>query len=139
MDLDLGLAFACVDRMLGGPGRIPSERREPTSIEGQLIGRIIDDIVPALNEGWQHLQAMGAQVTETALGPALLRVAAPSHVVAVLTYEVRVAGQTAPLTICYPNVALEPILPRLPIISLGELPTQTPVQTLQLWELSHAA
>ena len=113
VDLDLGLAYACVDRMLGGPGRIPSERREPTTIEGQLIGQIIDDIVPALNEGWQHLQAMEARVTETALGPALLRVAAPSHVVAVLTYEVRVAGQTAPLTICYPNAALEPILPRL--------------------------
>ena len=34
---------------------------------------------------------------------------------------------------------VEPVLPRLPIISLGELPTQTPVQTLRLWELNHAA
>ena len=31
---------------------------------------------------------------------------------------------------------VEPILPRLPIISLGELPTQTPIQTLRMWELS---
>lgn len=30
---------------------------------------------------------------------------------------------------------VEPILPRLPIISLGELPTQTPIQTLRMWEL----
>jgi len=34
---------------------------------------------------------------------------------------------------------VEPILPRLPVISLGELPTQTPLQTLRLWELNHAA
>ena len=30
---------------------------------------------------------------------------------------------------------VEPILPRLPVISLGELPTQTPIQTLRMWEL----
>ncbi len=30
-----------------------------------------------------------------------------------LTYEVRFAGQTAPLTLCYPHATLEPLLPRL--------------------------
>jgi flagellar biosynthesis protein FlhA len=34
---------------------------------------------------------------------------------------------------------VEPILPRLPVISLAELPTQAPIQTLRQWELSHAA
>jgi flagellar biosynthesis protein FlhA len=34
---------------------------------------------------------------------------------------------------------VEPILPRLPVISLGELPTQTPIQNLSTWELPHAA
>ena len=34
---------------------------------------------------------------------------------------------------------VEPILPRLPIVSLGELPAQTPVQSLATWELSRAA
>lgn len=113
LDLDLGLAFACIDRLLGGAGRIPSERREPTAIETELIGRLVTDVIPAIGEGWAHLEPVEAHVTETALRPALLRVAAPSHVVAVLTYEVRFAGQTAPLTLCYPHAALEPLLPRL--------------------------
>jgi flagellar biosynthesis protein FlhA len=34
---------------------------------------------------------------------------------------------------------VEPILPRLPVISLAELPTQTPIQTIRLWELADAA
>jgi flagellar motor switch protein FliM len=113
LDLDLGLAFACIDRLLGGAGRIPSERREPTAIETELIGRLTAEIIPAIGEGWAHLEPVDAGVTETALRPALLRVAAPSHVVAVLTYEVRFAGQTAPLTLCYPHATLEPLLPRL--------------------------
>ena len=30
---------------------------------------------------------------------------------------------------------IEPVVPRLPVISLSELPTQTPVQSLAVWEL----
>jgi flagellar motor switch protein FliM len=112
-DLDLGFAFAAVDRLLGGPGRIPQDRNDPTPIEGDLIGRVVSHLPHALNEGWAHLQALDVSVTETALTPILLRLAAPTEVVAVLTYEVRFAGQTAPMTICYPYASLEPLLPRL--------------------------
>ena len=34
---------------------------------------------------------------------------------------------------------VEPIMPRLPIISLGELPAQTPIHSLATWELPRAA
>ena len=33
---------------------------------------------------------------------------------------------------------VEPILPRLPVISLGELPAQTPIQNISTWELTRA-
>ena len=34
---------------------------------------------------------------------------------------------------------VEPIMPRLPVISLGELPAQTPIHSLATWELPRAA
>jgi flagellar motor switch protein FliM len=113
VDIDMGFAQAAVDRLLGGPGRIPSERHEPTPIEADLIARIVSHLPPALNEGWSHLQTLDVSVTESALTPILLRIAAPAEVVAVMTYEVRFAGQTAPMTICYPYASIEPLLPRL--------------------------
>ncbi len=113
VDVDLGFAQASVDRLLGGPGRIPSERNEPTPIEADLIARVVGHLPHALNEGWSHLQALDVSITESALTPILLRIASPGEVVAVLTYEVRFAGQTAPMTICYPYATLEPLLPRL--------------------------
>jgi flagellar biosynthesis protein FlhA len=34
---------------------------------------------------------------------------------------------------------IEPVMPALPVISLGELPPQTPIHSLATWELRHAA
>jgi flagellar biosynthesis protein FlhA len=34
---------------------------------------------------------------------------------------------------------VEPVLPKLPVLSLGELPTQAPILSLATWELSRAA
>jgi flagellar motor switch protein FliM len=113
IDMDLGFALAAVDRLLGGPGRVRPERVEPTPIEADLIARVVGHLPHALNEGWSHLQTLDVSVTESALTPILLRIAAPAEVVAVMTYEVRFAGQTAPMTICYPYATLEPLLPRL--------------------------
>ncbi len=113
VDLDLGFAFAAIDRLLGGPGLPPALRREPTAIEDALIDRLVEDIVPAIGEGWSHLAALNVRVVEKALRPDLLRVAAPSAATAVLTFEVRLAGRSAPLSICYPHDSLAPILARL--------------------------
>ena len=50
-DVDLGFAFAAVDRLLGGPGRIPSERNEPTPIEANLIARVVAAAAPRPERG----------------------------------------------------------------------------------------
>lgn len=58
--------------------------------------------------------------------------------------ETRTEGQYLPL-ITPPALRvglrrlIEPVLPRLPIVSLSELPTQTPIQSIRTWEMSHAA
>ncbi len=58
--------------------------------------------------------------------------------------ETRAEGQFLPL-ITPPALRvglrrlIEPVLPRLPIVSLSELPTQTPIQSIRTWEIAHAA
>ena len=113
VDFDLGLAFAAVDRMLGGAGNVPAVRRDPTGIENELIVRMAEDIIAAIGDGWSHLQPLDLGIEQTALRPSLLRVAAPTHVMAVLTYEVRIGACAAPVRIAYPYSTLESLIPRL--------------------------
>ncbi|MFB3908845.1 MAG: flagellar biosynthesis protein FlhA [Candidatus Eisenbacteria bacterium] len=61
-----------------------------------------------------------------------------------ITNEQKRDGQVPPL-VTPPSLRvgirklIEPTLPRLPVISLAELPPQTPIQTVRIWELPHAA
>jgi flagellar motor switch protein FliM len=124
LDLDLALAKAWIDRQLGGPGLLPAEREEPTAIEGALILRLLDDLLEALSEAWSNVAEISPRVDgDIALTPAMLRIAAPSDVVAVLSFEVRYdvgrsgdsigIPQSAPMSMCIPHSTLEPVLPRL--------------------------
>ena len=124
LDLDLALAKAWIDRQLGGPGMIPVEREDPTPIEGALILRLLDDILEALAEAWSNVAEISPRVDgDILLTPAMLKIAPPTDVVAVISFEVRYdvgrsaesigIPQTAPMSICIPHSTLEPVLPRL--------------------------
>ncbi len=113
MEVDLRFALAGIERLLGGHGAIATERREPTAIEAALIAQLSGELIPPIADAWSHLTAFPLDAIETALSPVLLRVAAPSEVVAVLTFEVRFSGSTATLALTYPHASLEPMLPRL--------------------------
>jgi flagellar biosynthesis protein FlhA len=74
--------------------------------------------------------------------PALLTQALRS--LADLARRVEREGQLPPL-VTPPGLRVgirrlvEPVLPRLPIIALNELPPTTPIENIDTWELSHAA
>lgn len=125
LDVDLLLSLSWIDRMLGGDGTMAKESDSrshvPTNIEAGLFLKIIDEMVPAVTEGWSTIEAVSPKVGEPALGPSLLRIAAPSDVVAVMTFEVRyevksaqaTSMQASSMSICLPYATLEPVLPRL--------------------------
>jgi flagellar motor switch protein FliM len=115
MDLPLELCLAAVERQIGGAGQKSPARREPTSVEAELIRRLVEDLVPALNEAWSQLAKVDAKVVEMALTPALLRVAAPSAATAVVRFDIEVGGKNYRVNLAYPAEAIAPIAGRLSV------------------------
>jgi flagellar motor switch protein FliM len=125
LDIDLALILAFVDRLLGGKGTLPTEKRDPTKIEEPLILRFIDEIVDALREAWSPVTDFTPFVPEEPrlnLAGLRERIASDPDVMAQFTFEVRyeveLGGaapipQTAPVTLCIPYAMLEPVLPLL--------------------------
>ena len=115
-----------IAQMLGGPQR---------AVHAITLG-------PRLEVALMHLFSPRAREGGPVMEPDdLTRALQSLHQIAEETQE---GGQLPPL-VTPPALRvgvrrlIEPVLPRLPVISLSELPTQTPLHTLRTWELSHAA
>lgn len=119
----LDLAFALVDRLLGGPGRMPSRLpdRELTDIELALLRHVVGDIARSLVEPWSRLVAIEPKVADLVFGPQVMHPVPPSEFVLTAWYEVRFNEQTGGLSLCFPLTLLEDVLPKLTGQSLFEM------------------
>ncbi len=106
-------------------------------------------VIPALTVG-PRLEAALMQLFSPRANVEGSRTLEPDELTAILrslndlVSRMKSEGEVAPL-ITPPSLRVgirrlvEPVVPQLPIVSLSELPTQTPIQSLGTWELDHAA
>ncbi len=118
----LDVAFGVIDRLLGGRGLLAKRtlNRDLTDIESALVRGLGVDIARSLVEPWARVAELAPDVTELALGPQIMHAIPPSEFVITAWYEVRFAGQTGGISLCFPLSVLEQILPKLTGQSLFE-------------------
>jgi len=103
-----------VDRMLGGNGASEEKARELTDVEKALAKKIISIIVGALSEAWSGIVPVESKVVGLDDNYQAIQIASPGEIVALLTFEVQIAGKNFGLTsLCFPYPVLETVLSRL--------------------------
>jgi len=101
---------AMVDRLFGGEGELPSRIRELTLIEQAVLGRIMRQQVTDLGEAWGEIQALNLQIKNIERNPQMMQVLSPTEIVLLVTFEIKLEGTVGLMSICYPLMALEPVL-----------------------------
>lgn len=103
-----------IDRMLGGIGVSESRPRELTDIEESLIRRVIDKTIRALEEAWNNVMPLEASLVGMEDNYILIQVATPGEIVALITFEVQLAGRDSGLmSLCLPYPVLESVIGQL--------------------------
>lgn len=122
----LGISFevlSCiVDRMLGGVGLSENKQRELTDIEESLAKKLIERTVKTLEGAWSNIIHVQSEVVGLDSSYESIQVATPGEIVALITFEVQIAGKYFGLiSLCFPYPVLETVL--------GHLSTQHIFQT----------
>lgn len=109
------LAFALVDRMFGGPGRMPEAAagREFSALEQQTLKRVGARVLADLAEAWTPIQRVECALARVEANPAYLAITAPTEVVIALELACDLGGGAAPLVLAVPYATLEPLRDRL--------------------------
>jgi flagellar motor switch protein FliM len=113
LDLHADFLLLAIERLLGGGGHAPPRVREFTEIERVLVARIAAGAMDDLHQAWQHVGGFDFRVDRTETNPQFLQLTAPSEVVIVVSFDVRMGEVAGPMTLVYPHILLEPVISKL--------------------------
>lgn len=113
VDFNPTLTFAFIDRMFGGNGKILETERELTGIERSVMSRLATKLYRDLERSWENIVKIEIEQKSFETNPQFIQIVPPGETVVVVSFQIKLFQSTGLLTVCYPYVALEPIITKL--------------------------
>jgi flagellar motor switch protein FliM len=113
LELDLAVAQAIVDRLLGGSGTPGPRTSDLSEIELGLMKSVGNFFATSLREAWAHVVPLNPTVNEPVFSPEFVQLTLPSEATAKLVFEVNLFQTSGSLSICIPHPVLQPVMDRL--------------------------
>ena len=113
LQFPLPITFAAVDRLLGGTGDAASPKRPLTEIEQNLMRSVVDRALRELEYAYETLVRVEAEIVQQEFNPQFAQIAAPSDMVLVVSFEMRIGEKRGNATICVPFTTMAPVLESL--------------------------
>jgi len=107
------LAFAILDRVLGGPGQAKGKPRELTDIEQRLMQDLAGRVLDILARSWADVIAFSTRLENIVASAQFAQVTAETETVAAVSLQVALGDVDGNVTLCLPYPVLQPVLPRL--------------------------
>jgi flagellar motor switch protein FliM len=107
LEVNPAVAFAIVDRLLGGTGEPGEIKRSLSEIEQNMIDLVVKLLLENLTETWRSIVDVEFHIQSRETRPQMLKVAAPNEVVILCGFEMKVAGATGRINLCVPASIVE--------------------------------
>ncbi|PWK12703.1 flagellar motor switch protein FliM [Tumebacillus permanentifrigoris] len=113
MEVHPNIAYAMLDRLLGGAGLGTDVLRDLTEIEMTIMERVFGRALDNFEEAWKGVAELVTELDHLEVNPQFLQLVSPNETVAVVSLSTKIGEITGMINICMPHVVLEPIVPQL--------------------------
>jgi flagellar motor switch protein FliM len=107
IELNPAVAFAMIDRILGGSGESGAPQRALTEIEQNVVDAVIKLILDHLTETWRPVIDIRFHIHARETRPQMLQVASWNEVVVLLAFDLKVGETRGLLNLCVPASVIE--------------------------------
>jgi flagellar motor switch protein FliM len=107
MEITPPIAFAMVDRMLGGGGRTTAPNRALTDIEQNVVDSVVKLLLEALTESWRPIVDLAFGIRGRETRPQMLQVAAPNETVLMIVFDFKIGETRGFANLCLPATIVE--------------------------------
>jgi flagellar motor switch protein FliM len=112
-EIEPTVAFALVDRILGGKGGPIEKVRDFTEIELAIIERIVIQMLNLMREPWEHVIEIKPMLERIETNAQFAQIISPNEMIALVTLRARVGDVEGMVNICIPHLVVEPIMSKL--------------------------
>ncbi|MCX7922383.1 MAG: flagellar motor switch protein FliM [Clostridia bacterium] len=113
VEISPSIAYALIDRILGGKGSAIEKIRGFSEIELAIVERIIIQILNLMREPWENVIAIRPRLEKIETNAQFAQIISPNEMVALVTLSVKVGEVEGMVNICIPHMVVEPIMPKL--------------------------
>lgn len=107
------IAFAIVDRLLGGQGEMYEVDRDYTDIEVALLQKIIKDMSFLLKDAWSNVYQIEPNFLRLESNSRQSQLVSPNETVVIVVLKVKIKDVDGDVSFCMPYEILEPVLEHL--------------------------
>lgn len=112
-EVNTEIAFAYIDRVLGGTGENSIKVRVLTDIEEAVIKRFIETAVGHLKDAWANVTEFFPGIETMESNPQFAQIVPPNDMVVIITVQLKLGEVEGMMNICIPYLVLEPIMGKL--------------------------
>jgi flagellar motor switch protein FliM len=110
LQLPLSISYTAVDLLLGGPGKNSDLSRPLSDIENALLRELLERILAELKYAFESVVSIDPEIVQVESNPQFAQIAAPSDMIVVVTFDVRVNTAYGRATLAFPYTSLAPVL-----------------------------
>jgi flagellar motor switch protein FliM len=115
LEVHPNVAYAMLDRMLGGQGVAPSKINNLTEIETIIMERIFSRTFESLQEAWKTIIDISPRLEALETNPQFMQIVSPNETIALISFSTKIGDTTGMINLCIPHVVIEPIMSRLSV------------------------
>ncbi|RFU61535.1 flagellar motor switch protein FliM [Peribacillus glennii] len=115
LEVNPNIAYAMMDRVLGGKGVSVNKVENLTEIETKIMSNLFEKGFENLQEAWSTVADIDPILTDFEVNPQFLQMVSPNETVVVISLNTQLGDTTGMINICIPHVVLEPIIPKLSV------------------------
>jgi flagellar motor switch protein FliM len=119
LDIPPRLGLCMVDRVLGGPGRLPDDTPQLGKIESRLLTPIVNLIINEWCGTWRDLMEIQSSVLGIETNTRYVRTSEPETSMLAIGMEMHMAETAAQIQLAFPHSMLEPLTLKLNAGAVG--------------------
>lgn len=113
LSIDAELAYALIERLLGGTGKPFKKNREFSDIELSIVEKILNICIDLMPESWENVEAINPTIERIETNAQFVQLYSPNEMTALVSINVIMGDVNGNIMMCLPFTCAEPIIDKL--------------------------